>query len=76
MLPNSSLTVECEYPQTDYHRYRQDSDGLWSHKLGDNPVSRLDDSDNLIYDPETCDRNDGEYDYSIFCGYFQVSPLG
>lgn len=77
MLPNSSLTVEYEYLQTDYHRYRQDSDGLWSHKNGGRPVSRLDASDNLIYDPQICDRNyesSKSENYSLFIGYFAVTP--
>ena len=79
VLPNSSLIVECEYPQMDYHWYRQNPDGTWSHKRGFTAVTIYDTAENIIYDPEICDRcdrNDDGYDYSIFCGYFQVSPLG
>jgi hypothetical protein len=29
-------------PKSDYHCYRQDDDGLWSHKAGGSKVTRLD----------------------------------
>lgn len=54
----------------DYHWYRQDSDGLWSHKQGTTPVKRTDASGNLIIDPQTADRGD----YTYFIGYFAVTP--
>lgn len=54
----------------DYHWYRQDSDGYWSHKHGTDPITRYDESDDLIIDPESCDR--GWYD--TFLGFFAVSP--
>ena len=53
----------------DYHWYRQDSDGYWSHKPGTTPVTRYDSSGNLIIDPETCNR--GIYD--VFLGFYAVS---
>lgn len=40
--------VSCSY---DYHWYRQDSDGYWSHKPGTTAVKRTDNSGNLILDP-------------------------
>ena len=33
----------------DYHWVRQDKDGFWSHKNGDDPASEVDDANNLIY---------------------------
>ena len=74
--PGTYKVALAVYEETDYHWYRQNPDGTWSHKRGQGKVTNLDASDNLIYDPEMCNRNDGTYDYSIFCGYFQVSPLG
>lgn len=61
-------------PNSDYHWYRQNSDGLWSHKRGGNP-SQLDDaSGHSIYDPAICNRNYGlGLNYSVFCGYYQVN---
>lgn len=54
------------WPNVDYHWYRQDSDGLWSHKPGGTQATNLDNSGNIITDPETC--NTGYY--TVFCGYF------
>ncbi len=53
----------------DYHWYRQDADGYWSHKPGRTAVTRYDNSGNLIVDPETADR--GGYD--LFLGFYAVS---
>lgn len=59
-------------PYKDYHWYRQDSDGFWSHKLGPTPVRKTDESEkNLIIDPQTADRGV----YSVFAGYFEVTPI-
>lgn len=55
---------------SDYHWYRQDADGLWSHKRGTTAVKRTDESGKLIIDPMTADRAN----YSIFVGYFAVKP--
>ena len=64
----------------DYHFYRQDLNGNWSHKAGDNPISNVDASNNIIKDPKIADRNynktsdshDDNNDYNIFCGYYSV----
>lgn len=54
------------WPGTDYHWYRQDSNGLWTHKPGSTAATNLDNSGNIITNPETADRGN----YTIFCGYF------
>jgi len=61
-------------PERDYHFYRQDSNGLFSHKPGKNPVTSLDASGNLIPDPELSDRNFKSlgYNYSESCGFLCV----
>jgi len=60
----------------DYHWYRQNRDGTWSHKLADRPVTDLDASGNIIWDPATANRYHQDIsDYSIFIGYFNVYPL-
>ncbi len=56
------------WPGVDYHWYRKDRDGRWSHKVGGSPATNLDNSDNLISDPRTCDRGN----YTVFCGCFCV----
>lgn len=60
----------------DYHYYRQDSNGLWSHKPGRNPVTNLDANGNLIKDPRYASRDyrsDSKLNYNSFCGYMCVA---
>lgn len=53
---------------SDYHFYRQDNTGYWSHKNGSNPAKNTDESNKLIKDPKTADRGE----YLNFCGYYMV----
>lgn len=57
----------------DYHWYRQNSDGTWSHKRGLTEVTNLDASGNIILDPRTCDRDYPGRPYSTWCGYYIIS---
>lgn len=59
----------------DYHWYRQNPNGFWSHKLAGNPITKRDASDQLIIDPWLADRDHGSTDYDIFVGYFAITPL-
>ncbi|HLK41646.1 MAG TPA: hypothetical protein VKU41_33085, partial [Polyangiaceae bacterium] len=53
----------------DYHWYRRDEGGMWSHKSGfDSEATNLDEDGNPIDNPETCAR--GQYVH--FFGYFIV----
>lgn len=54
------------WPGVDYHWYRQDKDGRWSHKPGGTKATNLDNSGALIYNPETANRGN----YTVFGGYF------
>jgi hypothetical protein len=58
----------------DYHFYRQDSNGYWSHKPGATNVIRLDATKRPIYDPELASRNypNSGLNYSDFCGFMCV----
>jgi len=60
-------------PGIDYHWYRQNSDGTWSHKPGQQYSRCFDASNTVIYDPETCDRNYSYTNYAQFCGFFEVN---
>jgi hypothetical protein len=76
----------------DYHWYRQDSDGLWSHKPGETEVRRVDSSGKPVTNPQTADRTTKQLetvstpggpvtvqtvlDYDQFCGYFYVKKGG
>lgn len=55
-------------PDWDYHWYRKDRDGKWSHKPGGTRATNLDQSGNIITDPRTADRGR----YTQFCGCFCV----
>ena len=71
-----ALTVDTSDDNRDYHFYRQDKDGLWSHKLGTNYISRVDANNEVIINPEYCDRDyrdeEGSQNYDTFCGYFSI----
>lgn len=69
----------------DYHFYRQDSDGFWSHKSGPHPISRIDASGNPITNPLYVNRDyrsvlfDGlrfDRSYNIPVGFFYVPDSG
>jgi V8-like Glu-specific endopeptidase len=64
------------YVDIDYHWYRQNPDGTWSHKPGNTAVRNTDYSNNIIIDPETCNRKyDNSLNYTRFVGFFMISPL-
>lgn len=53
-------------PYPDYHWYRLDSNGTWSHKPGGGTARNTDESGNTITDPRTANRGG----YTNFCGFF------
>jgi hypothetical protein len=69
-----ALVIDPDYP--DYHWYRLDNNGMWSHKPGGTNARNTDASNNPISNPETADRKtvgpDYTLDYRIFCGYYCV----
>lgn len=52
----------------DFHWYRQNPDGTWSHKRGGAPAKNVDESNKAITDPRTADRAF----YSDKCGFMCV----
>lgn len=60
----------------DYHFFRQDSNGYWSHKPGGRRVTNLDASGHRIWNPQLADYNytngEGYLNYDIFCSYMCV----
>ena len=68
-----------EEPDYDFHWYRQNADGTWSHKPGQGPVTNLDASGEIIYDPQICNRDNDDdgtgYSYDVFVGYYAVYSL-
>jgi hypothetical protein len=53
------------WPSQDYHWYRQDNVGCWSHKPGQTAVRNVDNAGQPITDPQTCNRGP----YTVFCTY-------
>ena len=86
-IPNikmSSFTKKCPKnyskialvidPKEDYHFYRHDKNGLWSHKPGATNVTSVDATGRPIYDPQLASRKyiDSNLNYGEFCGYFCI----
>jgi hypothetical protein len=64
-----SKSIEFEY-----HFYRQDQSGCWSHKRGRTAVTNLDSTGNLIGDPRRANRSYIDITYDDFCGCLCVVP--
>jgi hypothetical protein len=61
---------------TDYHWYRQDSNGMWTHKDGSNPVKNFDAKKVKIFNPKQISRDYGDdLNYENFCGFFCVNRM-
>ena len=78
-IPVAAVVAPGNLAIGDHHWYRLDSDGFWSHKRGNLPVSRVDASDNIIFNPLEADhlyltRQRGEIDYTEVVCFFWV-PL-
>lgn len=72
VCPPDMYKIACAYYHDDYHWYRQNPDGYWSHKMGGQAVSDLDFSGNKIVDPLLCDRGS----YETFMCYYAIKPFG
>ncbi len=72
----SSKIAMVMHPGEDYHFFRQDADGWWSHKDGANPVKRYDAEREPIWNPKTAARDyrpKGSFlNYRDFCGFYCV----
>ncbi|KAL0482131.1 insoluble matrix shell protein [Acrasis kona] len=58
------------WPETDFHWYRKDLGGFWSHKPGNIEVRDVDASGNKIADPDKADIKP----YTEICGYYIAIP--
>jgi len=61
----------------DFHWYRRDDDGTWSHKPGASDATNLDAGGQLILDPSGANHNyggaaEGGRNYDNFCGFMCV----
>ncbi len=64
-LPVGWYVALVIWPGFDFHWYRQDKRGCWSHKPGSTAARNTDNGGNTIGDPKTCDRGP----YTVFCCY-------
>ena len=65
---NSHFAALVVAPNVDFHWYRFDSNGRWSHKPGRTRATDRDQSGRVILNPELADRGM----YADFCGYYLV----
>lgn len=72
VCPPGTYKVALIYGK-DYHWYRQNSDGTWSHKPGTTEVTNLDAHGNIIFDPLYACSNTKLYTH--FAGYYAVSAV-
>lgn len=72
ICPSNTYKVALVYDRdkNDYHWYRQNSDGTWSHKPGRDPVTNVDDKGNPILDPEFAAKS-----YDTFVGFYYVKAF-
>ena len=60
-------------PNRDYHYYRENDDGKWTHKPGYKPSTNYDSKNNFIFNPRKASRDyGGTLNYKDFCGYLCV----
>lgn len=80
-----ALALDIKSEDKDYHFYRLDNNGTWSHKPGSTNATNKDARDDLIFDPEKADRDysfkeyineEGETEYgknyALFCGFYMI----
>jgi len=72
-IGNHKIVVVTDEDE-DYHFYRQDRNGYWSHKPGGTDATRLDSTGRPIYDPALASRTYSAtgLNYDNFCGYMCV----
>ena len=67
------MAVTENSPDTDYHFYRHDKNGYWSHKPGRTDVTNVDASGKKIINPDKANRNYTHYNYDRGCGFFCIN---
>jgi len=59
---------------TDYHFYRMDSSGFWSHKPGSTDAREKNSDGERIIQPHNAKRVSSAHNYKKSCGYFCYDP--
>lgn len=68
------IAIDDKEDDQDYHFYRQDKTGRWSHKPGRTNVQNTDASGKKILNPLTANRNYQYFSYKKPCFFFCVNP--
>lgn len=72
-LPSHYKGALVVAPKRDYHYYRYNDDGLWTHKPGYKPSTEMDSNNNVIHNPKRAARDyGGTLNYKDFCGFLCV----
>ena len=80
LLSNNTEHCPCDYykvalfldnkgEKRDYHFYKQNKSGYWSHKPGTTKVTNLDSEGRKISDPINANRKYKKHNYDENCGY-------
>jgi hypothetical protein len=73
---NTSKIAMAVDARSDYHFWRQDNNGYWSHKPGSTDVTNIDAFGRPIWNPQLASRNyndkTSKLNYNRFCGYMCV----
>lgn len=67
------IAIDTKDEDQDYHFYRQDDNGYWSHKPGRQNVINYDADKKLIYNPVKANRNYINFNYSTPCFFFCIN---
>lgn len=79
ILLNKNEDCPCDYykvalfldksgKKKDYHFYKENKEGFWSHKPGKTKVTNLDSSGKIITNPNFANRKYKKYNYNENCG--------
>ena len=70
------IAIDNKEGDKDYHFWRQDSNGMWSHKPGTTAVVNVDSDGKLIFNPLLANRKYKYYNYSKPCFFFCTPKNG
>lgn len=68
------IVIDDKASDQDYHFYRQDSSGYWSHKPGRTDAIDYDASGQKIINPAKANRKYKNYNYDKPCFFFCLNP--
>jgi len=68
------IALDPKKEDQDYHFYRQDDSGMWSHKPGRTDAVNYDADNKKITNPLKANRNYTHFNYSVPCFFFCLNP--